>query len=160
MPKTAKKARQTLAEKYPPSAPCGCGACVSYCLRPGWWTVAEATGALDAGLGRRMMLEMSPDGSFAVLSPAFKGCEGNLAASLHASRGCNFLKDGLCELHDTSLQPLECRFCHHERRGRGPACHAELGADWNTPVGRALVVRWSRETGFLMRMQLRHPGLV
>ncbi len=50
-------------------------------MRPGWWTVQEANEALHAGLGKRMMLEMSPDLSFGVLSPAFKGCE---AGSLYS----------------------------------------------------------------------------
>jgi hypothetical protein len=142
------KHKRSLAEKYPPSEPCGCKICLSYCKRLGWWAVAEAARAIDAGYGNRMMLEMSPDRSFGVLSPAFNGCEAAFATNYHASRGCNFLKDHLCELHGTGFQPLECRFCHHDRIGLGPKCHADLEKDWNAPTGRALVVKWSKLTGF------------
>jgi hypothetical protein len=142
-----RKRKLNLGKKYPPSEPCACGICLGYCMRPGWWTVKEATRALEAGYGKRMMLELSPERTFGVLSPAFKGCEGGFALNEHASRGCNFLKDNLCELFGTGVQPLECRFCHHDRRGLGPKCHADIEKDWNTPAGRALVARWSKQTG-------------
>ncbi len=140
--------KRTLAEKYPPSEPCTCATCVAYCLRPGWWTVKEASRAIEAGHASRMMLELPSDRSFGVLSPAFKGCEGMFATNLYASNGCTFLRDNRCELFNTGHQPLECRFCHHERAGLGPKCHADLERDWNTPRGQALVETWGRLTGF------------
>jgi hypothetical protein len=143
---------QTLAEKYPPSEPCGCEVCVAYCVRPGWWTVEEAAWAVTVGYARRMMLELAPEGTFGVLSPAFKGNEGDFASNRCARNGCTFLSQNRCELHGTGLQPLECRFCHHERRGLGPCCHADLEKDWNTPAGQALVERWGRLTGLWERM--------
>jgi hypothetical protein len=89
-----------------------------------------------------MMLEVSPEMTFGVLSPAFKGCEMNFALQAFSKSGCNFLSDGLCELHGTGLEPLECRFCHHTRRGMGQKCHADLERDWNSAKGRALVAKW------------------
>lgn len=147
-----RKAVKSLTEKYPPSKPCGCTVCLAYCKRPGWWTVAEAGRALVAGYGNRMMLEIAPEGTFGVLSPAFYGCEGDFALQVHASRGCNFLKQDRCELHGTGFQPLECRFCHHNRTGMGPKCHADLEVNWETAAGRALVERWLRDTGLLERV--------
>ncbi|MBE0697120.1 MAG: hypothetical protein IH586_09365 [Anaerolineaceae bacterium] len=149
MPRTRAKRKKTLAEKYPPSAPCSCRICRGYCTRPGWWTVEEASRAIDAGFAKRMMVEVSPERSFLVLSPAFKGCEGSFALDNYSNKGCTFLKDSRCELHDTGLQPLECRFCHHDRPGAGQVCHADIEADWHTFAGQALVERWSRQTGFL-----------
>ncbi len=146
-----------LALKYPPSEPCSCAVCLRYCLRPGWWTVQEAAGALRAGYGNRMMLEVAPERSFGVLSPAFRGCERGFALQRFADRGCNFLVDGLCELHGTGFQPLECRFCHHGRTGLGPKCHADLEADWHTPAGRKLVARWAGAFG--LWTELRVHGL-
>lgn len=137
-----KKQVKTLKQKYPPSPPCSCEICRSYCMRPGWWTVEEASKAVKAGYANRMMLEMPPDFSFGVLSPAFKGCENNFALQEYARRGCNFLSGGLCELHGTGLQPLECRFCHHTRKGLGEKCHSDIEKDWNTPAGQALVNEW------------------
>ena len=146
-----KKRRSTLAEEYPPSPPCSCALCLRYCKRPGWWTVAEAARAIEAGYGTRMMLEMAPDLSFGVLSPSFKDCELNFAYREYTSAGCTFLVNNKCELHGTGYQPLECRFCHHDRPGMGPRCHADIERDWNTSAGRALIVKWSQTVSFLQR---------
>ena len=146
--------KKDLARKYPPSEPCSCRVCLSFCQRPGWWTIQEAEAALDSGYGHRMMLEMPPERSFGVLAPAFKGNEASFANQLFASRGCIFLRQDRCELHGTGLQPLECRFCHHDRAGLGPRCHADIENEWNTAAGRALVVRWSNQTDFLKQPPL------
>ncbi len=151
---TRMRYRKSLAKQYPPSEPCACEICLGYCVRPGWWTVEEAAGAMAAGYGPRMMLEIAPDRSFGVLSPAFKGCEGTFALKNCATRGCTFLKEKRCELHGTGYQPLECRFCHHDRPGLGLQCHADIEKDWNTPAGRALVVQWSKQNGVWARLSL------
>jgi hypothetical protein len=140
-----------LAKKYPPSDPCTCEICVAYCQRPGWWTVSEAARAIDAGYASRMMLEVAPELTFGVLSPAFEGCEGAIASNLFAVNGCNFLKEKRCELYGSGYQPLECRFCHHERRGLGHKCHADLEKDWHTPAGQALVEKWVKQFGLTIR---------
>jgi len=86
-----------------------------------------------------------------VLSPAFKGCERSIATNQFARNGCTFLKNDRCELHGTGHQPLECRFYHHDRRGLGRKCHADLEKDWKTPTGQALVDKWITQVG------LRYP---
>lgn len=142
MSKSKTKNKKSLFEKYPPSEPCTCEVCLGYCARPGWWTVEQAAHALDAGIGGRMMLEIAPELTFGVLSPAFKGCERSVATNQFAKNGCTFLKNDRCELFGTGHQPLECRFCHHERHGSGPKCHADLEKDWHTPAGQVLVGKW------------------
>ncbi len=137
----------TLEKKFPPSPPCSCDICLSYCRRPGWWTVEQATKAIQAGYANRMMLEISPELTFGVLSPAFKGNEANIALQAFAQAGCTFLENNLCTLFGTGLQPLECRFCHHSRVGLGPLCHAALEKDWHSKAGQKLVIRWSKMTG-------------
>jgi hypothetical protein len=149
VPRSHTKRKKTLAEMYPPSAPCACAICLNYCVRPGWWTVEEAGHAIDAGYGGRMMVEVAPERSFIVLAPAFKGCEGNFALENYAGNGCTFLKDNRCELYGSGVQPLECRFCHHNRPGEGQICHADIEKDWQTPAGQALVERWSRQNRLL-----------
>ncbi len=139
---SATKKGGSLPDRYPRSEPCSCDVCRAYCARPGWWTVEQAQSAMDAGYGGRMMLELSPDLAFGVLSPAFRGCEGTFGLQEYASRGCNFLSNGLCELHLTDFMPLECRFCHHSRVGLGQACHAALEQDWHTRSGQLLVKTW------------------
>jgi hypothetical protein len=137
--------RKKLSEKYPPSEPCECEVCRNYCIRPGWWTVDQASKALKAGYADRMMIEIAPERTFGVISPAFKGCEKFFALNEYADNGCTFLEKNRCQLHGTDLQPLECRFCHHTRRGLGPKCHAELEKDWDTPAGHALVIQWLKD---------------
>lgn len=93
------------------------------------------------------MLEISPEHTFGVISPAFKGCEGFFALQFYAGTGCTFLENGLCRLHETDIQPLECRFCHHSRPNLGQKCHAALEKDWNTQAGRELVILWLKAAG-------------
>jgi hypothetical protein len=92
------------------------------------------------------MLEIAPEMTFGVLSPAFKGCEGSYALQVYAKNGCNFLHNGLCELHGTGYEPLECLYCHHLRKGLGQKCHEAIEADWNTPAGQTLVKMWIEQT--------------
>ena len=109
---------------------------------------------MDEGYADRMMMEMSPELTFGVLSPAFKGNEENLAMQVYSDQGCTFLQDSLCELFGTGLQPLECRFCHHTRTGLGKKCHAAIENDWHSKKGQRLVIRWSQETRIFERYGL------
>ena len=136
-----------LRDTFPPSEPCTCKTCLAFCARPGWWAVDEALKALGGGLGGRMMLEVAPDRTFGVLSPAFRGSEGLIATKKYALNGCTFLENSQCGLHGSRFQPLECRFCYHTRQGQGILCHGELEKDWSRPLGRQLVRRWSKMTG-------------
>jgi hypothetical protein len=112
---------------------------------------------MRAGYGNRMMLEIAPERTFGVLSPAFRGCERSFALNEFADRGCTFLHGDLCELHGTGFQPLECRFCHHDRPGMGPQCHSALEDAWQSPAGRVLVTRWTNR--FRLRANLKALGL-
>lgn len=131
-------------DKFKPSNPCSCDVCKSYCIRPGWWTVDEAEKALISGLANRMMLEVSPELDTFVLSPAFKGNECNFALQIFSKNGCTFFRNELCELFGTGLEPLECRFCHHSRKGKGRLCHLAIEKEWKTERGQSLVIKWGR----------------
>ena len=131
-----------LQDIYLPSDPCSCEICSHYCTRPGWWTPEEAERVLATGYASRMMLEVSPELTLGVLSPAFRGSEGNFATQEYSGNGCTFLTGGMCELHGTGFQPLECRFCHHDRVGQGIECHSAIEASWQTPKGKKIVNRW------------------
>ncbi|MHB9057156.1 MAG: hypothetical protein ACYC2P_13585 [Paludibacteraceae bacterium] len=144
----------TLEEKYPPSTSCNCHICNNYCKRPGWWTVEQAEAAIKAGFSNRMMIEIAPELTFAVISPAFKGCEGKVALNIYAKYGCNFFKNNLCELYSTGFMPLECRFCHHDRIGLGTKCHSDLENSWNTEKGQKIVRRWCNITDNLRLLSL------
>ena len=109
---------------------------------------------MDQGYGARMMMEISPELTFGVLTPAFKGNEENLAMQVYSDHSCTFLKEELCELFGTGLQPLECRFCHHTRQGLGKKCHAALENDWHSKEGQKLVIRWIEKTRIFERYGL------
>jgi hypothetical protein len=143
-----------LKEKHQPSEPSSCTVCMSYCLCQGWWIVEEAEKAIQEGIANRMMLEISPEHDFGVLSPAFKGNESGYALQLFSKNGCTFLTNGLCELFRTILQPLECRFCHHDRKGSGLICHSDIEKDWNTKIGKSVIVKWGNRIGFWQRQGL------
>lgn len=144
----------SLYDKYPPSAPCSCETCISYCERPGWWTVEEARLAINAGYANRMMLEISSNNYFGVLSPAFKGNEVYFALQIYSKQGCTFLQNNRCEIFGSGFQPLECQFCHHNRKGLGKKCHLDIEKDWRTADAKRLVVRWGNITGFWHRQGL------
>ena len=136
-----------LYRKFPPSEPCSCNICRDYCQRPGWWTPEEVQRAIGAGYGKRMMLEFSPDKTFSVLSPAFRGNEENFAMQLYSGNGCTFLQNGLCELFGTGFQPLECRYCHHLRKGKGISCHLAIGKEWKKNSSKRIIIQWGNQTG-------------
>jgi hypothetical protein len=140
--------KKDLYNLFPPSDSCSCDICKSYCERPGWWTVEEATSAISTGYASRMMLEISPEKKIGVLSPASKGAEGNYALDIFSKNKCTFLKEGLCELFGTSYQPLECRYCHHSRKGLGVKCYEEIEKEWNTNEAKRLIVKWGNILGF------------
>ncbi|MGD8778268.1 MAG: hypothetical protein PVH88_04830 [Ignavibacteria bacterium] len=154
----SKCTHKSLVGKYPPSKPCSCNICVGYCKRPGWWTVAQARKAINAGMANRMMLEISPEFNFGVLSPAFKGNECNYALQIFSGNGCTFLKNNLCELFNSGFQPLECRFCHHNRKGEGIKCHLDLENDWCTKEGRELVAFWIKQINFQNNLRTSFVG--
>ena len=137
---------------FPPSDGCSCSVCKGYCQRPGWWTIEQAELAISLGYAERMMLEISPDFDFAVLSPAFYGCEGFIATNEGFNNGCNFFKNGLCELHNTEILPLECAFCHHERIGQGKICHEAILTEWKTVKGQTLVKQWQELVKLLSKL--------
>lgn len=143
-----------LHNKYPPSESCTCDKCVRFCIRPGWWTIEEATLAIKEGYANRMMLEVSPEKDFCVLSPAFKGNEVDFAFQVNANNGCTFLKNERCELFATDIMPLECRFCHHDRMGQGVKCHADIEEEWKSNEAKRLVIRWGNGTGFWKKQGL------
>ena len=56
--------------------------------------------------------------------------------------------------YDTGFEPLECRFCHHMRKGLGEKCHADIEKDWQTPVGQTLVKKWVAMSGVLLKYKI------
>jgi len=143
-----------LIKRYPASTNCTCNMCKSFCIRSGWWSVQQARIAIRNGYAHRMMMEISPEFTFAVLSPAFLCNENMIALQKYSGNGCCFLHNGLCELHDIESLPLECAFCNHDRIEEGQQCHGDLEKDWNTSRGQALTMRWCDKLNYSYGLKL------
>ena len=136
---------------------CSCTVCRHMCeRRPCWGTPEDIKKILDYGFGLRLMRDywsggVNTDvGSIDIISPAIVGCEGGSAPSWPSGR-CTFLTDeGLCELHDLGLKPIEGRAAHHDTIAQGPHpdLHRMVAALWETEDGQAVVTEWHRVVGW------------
>src|SRR5581483_8964175 len=136
---------------------CTCKECQGMCEHvPCWPTPQEAEKLMNAGFGDRLMLDWwngfgwrDNDRYFGptriwVLCPASEGHARNLAPernpfdSRYAER-CTFLtEDGLCQLHNLKLKPLEGRIAHHSHADDGINPREAIANEWDTPFGEAL----------------------
>lgn len=153
-----------ILKKWPDSAPCSCSACRRMCKRPCWPIPAEVQPLIDAGEGKRLMLDWW-EGDFHggehdrvyLVSPASPGCEGGTAPEmeftdlfsvmlggstpLHA--GCVFDDGKGCVLHARGLKPLEGRAAHHAGK-QGSNLHKDVAREWDTEEGRTVVAQWCK----------------
>lgn len=141
-----------LTQPCPHGGGAGCSTCVAMCIRPGWFGLADASAALDAGHANSMMLDSWQLYSRAVfiLGAAIPGYGGQ-HSPWFPRQACVFQSvDGLCDLHTSGFKPLECRaascadsrtFTPEEDEARG-SVHESIAKMWDTPEGVALVERW------------------
>lgn len=138
---------------YADSEPCQCEECRGYCTRPCWPTPFEANKLLDEGYADRLMLDWGTDGkggtNIAILCGALKGHEGQVAPYLPMSpAGCTFFVEGLCQLHDLRLKPIEGRASHHsDSPKKAQMRHRDIALSWDSDAGREVVARWRELTG-------------
>ena len=125
---------------------CSCLVCKSMCLRPCWPTPEEAELLIELGYGDRLMKDwlkdwwVADEGNIYVLCPAQRGYEKRQASSWLHPVPCTFqTADGLCELHDKKLKPVE---------GRAACCtdgvnlHEAIAKLWDNKKAQALVKKW------------------
>lgn len=126
---------------------CSCEKCVNMCkyTRPCWGTPEEFERIIDAGYGRKLMLDWwiaSPNIYF--LSGAIIGYEGQRAPPIPMGQ-CAFLdKNNRCELHDKGLKPTEGRVVIHDQ-GYDDELHCLFPRTWKTKAGMSLIKRWKLE---------------
>lgn len=128
---------------------CSCENCVGACeYRPCWGTPEDIEKIIDAGYGSRLMNDYwaSRGDDINIPAPAIRNYEGRGAPLMPIGR-CTFLtKEGLCELHDAGLKPLE---------GRVTICTGDdavikehqdarvfIVDQWRTPEGKAVYQKW------------------
>lgn len=126
------------------------------CKRPCWGTPEDAKRLIDAGYGHRLTRDFwgsREDGvnvDTHILCPALKGYEGTKAPFFPRSEeGCTFWKDGLCELHDLGLKPIEgklatCKPSELDESGE-IALHEEIYLTWKNPEAQQFVMDWEEK---------------
>lgn len=126
---------------------CSCVKCQDMCKRPCWGTPQEIQKIIDAGFGDRLMLDYwghTDNGAETfIIAPAENGREKKKATFIPRS-GCTFFKNGLCELHDLKLKPIEGRVadCKDDHSHMEPTVHEMVYKTWETPEGVDLVAKW------------------
>jgi hypothetical protein len=125
---------------------CSCFACQSMCRRPCWGTVEEIKKLIDSGYGDRLMADywVGDITDCNIIGPALKDYEGQKAPFIPtSSKGCTFWKDGLCELHEKGLKPLQARLAHHtQTEDSSQKIHEQIADLWNSDEARALSRVW------------------
>lgn len=144
---------KNIYNRYPHSQSCSCEVCKSFCKRPGWWTPEQTKEIIKVGYYNKIMLEISPELTFGVLSPAFKGCEMNIAINLFKENWCTFYHNGLCDLHNTPYLPLECAFCNHDSKGQGQKCHTDIEQLWKSKENQKIIKEWGEMVGLWERLR-------
>lgn len=129
---------------YKDSESCQCKECQEMCDRPCWPTPSEAKALIEAGYRNRLMMDYwaRRGGDIEIVSPALKGYEGKYAP-FWPSGSCTFFKDGLCELHNLNLKPMEGRVASCKSKNEG--LHEHMMTLWDTNEGREVVRLWKQE---------------
>lgn len=132
--------------EYKPNE-CSCEQCARMCSRrPCWPTPDEAKKIIDAGYGDKLMLDWwdadeNVGHDIYLVSPACVGSEGD-NAPYWPETPCTFFKDGLCELHDLGLKPIEGRLATCNKTNIVPDLHWKVAQTWDNEKAEALVKKW------------------
>ena len=124
---------------------CTCETCKAMCERPCWPTPKEAEKLIEAGFGNRLMEDYwaGNSGNVSILCPALVGSEGHAAPSWARGK-CTFQdKNGLCELHDLGLKPIEGRLADCQNEDATKNLHEMVMVAWNNQGAVNLVHRWN-----------------
>jgi len=130
---------------------CSCDDCKAMCRRPCWGTPDNINKLIEAGYGDRLMMDYyyHSDGTnekTLVVSPALKEFEGQKAPFIPRSeQGCTFWKDGLCELHNLGLKPIEGKLasCKQEFTPEdSESVHTQVYQTWKNTEAQHFAKYW------------------
>lgn len=125
---------------------CACERCSRMCQGPCCGTPQEMRKIIEAGFGGRLMFDEGPGGPD-LLKPALRGFEGEYAPwQTRSEDGCTFWKDGLCELHDIGLKPIQGRLAHHDlSEGETVEIGLEISDSWKGPEAENVIQLWKEK---------------
>lgn len=138
---------------------CTCSTCKAMCQVPCWGTPEDIQKLIDAGYAKKLCIdqwelpwneEEDYRPSIDVLCPAQQGTHGWYMDYWRKGGNCVLhTKEGLCELHDLGLKPVEGRVATCGIRTDLPKPFRKWIADqWNTEVGQNLIAQWKEIVGF------------
>jgi hypothetical protein len=144
--------------KYPNAPECSCDHCKKQCSHPCWPLPEEAQALIDAGYGDSLMVDWWARGEdLYLLCPATTQQQGNFAPeswTFHSDTCVFFNKDGLCELHDLKLKPVEGRIAHHSHYTHRnnlswdiSRSHEHIAMTWDNEEAQKIVTKWRNEHG-------------
>jgi hypothetical protein len=139
---------------------CTCDSCKAMCTRPCWPTPSEVRVLIKRGYAKKLCCDYwteNGNDEIEIIGPALKGYEGEKAALYPMSEeGCTFWNNGLCDLHDVGLKPLEGRLANHANvhASENPvALHAAVAQLWDSDEGRAVVAEWKEAVDYVERQE-------
>lgn len=126
---------------------CNCKTCQLQCQRsPCLGTPQDVERLLDAGYGERLSAVIWAAG----MLMGTTNVPLPMIQAKNTDKGCNFFKDGLCELHDLKfngepLKPTEGRLSHHtitqENFSRAKNLTWNVAKQWLMPENEAVLER-------------------
>jgi hypothetical protein len=131
---------------------CTCQECVDMCKTYSCLpTPQEAQRMIDAGFGKKMMLDTRPavshpDIKISTLLPAMVGYERKLSPMEIGISSCIFLVCERCQLHAVGMKPLEGRVAIHDKDPEEERIFFNLlKSMWDTPYGHQVVSGWKQK---------------
>ncbi len=120
---------------------CSCKCCIEMCMRPCWPLPEEAEKMIKAGLANKLWLDYwgDADDKIFIVGPAAVGYEGKDAPFWPIGK-CTFLKEDLCEIHNSGFKPFEGRVSDCKKNL--PDLHGDVAQTWNSEKGREVVELW------------------
>lgn len=126
---------------------CQCDACKGMCERaPCHGTPKEMQAIIDAGYGDRLWVNDQWDTEMVYIKP-LPSPDSLTGGWVDLHGRCPFYRDGLCELHDKGLKPLEGRTAIHAEgaKARGFYLRQGIAKAWRKPYGQFVLKRFNEQ---------------
>jgi hypothetical protein len=130
---------------------CACEKCSRMCHAPCCGTPEDIDKLIDKGFANRLSFDDLPDVSgIDMIKPALKGYEGGRAPwEVSSVSGCTFWKNGLCELHESGLKPIQGKLVIH---GMPDEDHKQiqdmLVKSWKTKKAEQVIEKWKKAVNY------------
>lgn len=130
--------------KNRPDISCACDTCKSMCRLPCLGTPREMKKIIEKGYKNRLKLKALDYFDDEDWQTVFVLCPVKNTESLVCTFQC---KDGLCELHDSKLKPIEGRKADCSKIEEHDGIQLQIALLWEKPFAKKLIKSWCQSTG-------------